>query len=151
MICIGCKENAIYYLKVKAVELTSPKHSKQDAEILHSRLVNSQIFAAFSFQDREGIWSELSKIAGLVTLFFSFFADINYLHARAYDGNAYSQPTAIDPRRGTFIDLQNIIADGLASTSRGPATEDLEALVHSYRDLISTAHVNTTGDRHEHH
>ncbi|KAH6714710.1 hypothetical protein BKA61DRAFT_575424 [Leptodontidium sp. MPI-SDFR-AT-0119] len=66
---------------VKAVELTSPKHSKRDAGMLHGQLVNGQIFAAFSLQDREviWIWSELSKIAGLITSFFSFFADINYL------------------------------------------------------------------------
>ncbi|KAG9241126.1 hypothetical protein BJ878DRAFT_558879 [Calycina marina] len=70
---------------VKAVELTSPKHSKVDAEMLHGRLVNGQIFAAFNLQDRELIWGELSKIAGLITSFLSFFADINYLHARAYE------------------------------------------------------------------
>jgi hypothetical protein len=69
----------------------------------------------------------------------------------AREGNASSQPTARGPRRGTFIDLQNLIADGLASTSRGPATEDLDALVHSYRDLVGTANANTHGDRQEHH
>ncbi|KAH9209888.1 hypothetical protein DL95DRAFT_413466 [Leptodontidium sp. 2 PMI_412] len=72
---------------VKAVELTSPKHSKRVAGMLHGQLVNGQIFAAFSLQDREviWIWSELSKIAGRITSFFSFFADINYLHACAYE------------------------------------------------------------------
>jgi hypothetical protein len=111
------KQNAIHYLKgmkdvwsqifrhdkqamrmldnatVKAVELTSPKHSKRDSEVLHGQLVNGQIFAAFSLQDREVIWSELSKIAGLITSFLSFFADINYLHARAYGMRHLVEPS----------------------------------------------------------
>ncbi len=78
---------------VKAVELTSPKHSKGDAEMLHGRLVNGQIFAAFNLQDRELIWGELSKIDGLITSFFSFFADINYLHARAYGMRHLVEPS----------------------------------------------------------
>jgi len=111
------KQNAIHYLKgikdvwsrifrhekqamrmldtatVKVVELTSPKHSKRDAEMLHGRLVNGQIFAAFNLQDRELIWGELSKIAGLITSFLSFFADINYLHARAYGMRHLVEPS----------------------------------------------------------
>ncbi|PVH68124.1 hypothetical protein DL98DRAFT_475067, partial [Cadophora sp. DSE1049] len=105
---MGCSENAVHYLKgikdvwsqifhhdkqamrmldnatVKAVELTSPKHSKRDAQMLHGQLVSGRIFAAFNPQDREVIWSELSKIGGLITSLYSFFADINYLHACAY-------------------------------------------------------------------
>ncbi|KAH7330033.1 hypothetical protein BKA65DRAFT_404486, partial [Rhexocercosporidium sp. MPI-PUGE-AT-0058] len=117
VISMGCKENAVHYLKgikdvwsqifrhdkqamrmldhatVKAVELTSPKHSKRDAEMLHGQLVNGQIFAAFNLQDREVIWSELSKIAGLITSFLSFFADINYLHACAYGMRHLVEPS----------------------------------------------------------
>ncbi|KAH7408978.1 hypothetical protein BKA64DRAFT_385147 [Cadophora sp. MPI-SDFR-AT-0126] len=68
----------------------------------------------------------------------------------AREGIASSQPTARDQSRDTFIELQNLIADGLASTSRGPATEDLGALVRSYQDLIGTDNVDINGDRQEH-
>ncbi|KAL5321305.1 hypothetical protein ACEPPN_012120 [Leptodophora sp. 'Broadleaf-Isolate-01'] len=69
----------------------------------------------------------------------------------AREGIASSQPTARDQRPGTFIDLERIIADGLASTSGGQVTEDLEDLVHSYRELIGTDNVDTDGNRQEHH
>jgi hypothetical protein len=76
---MGMLDNAT----VKAVELTSPKHSKWDAQKLHGQVGKGYIFAAFSRQDREVIWSELSKIGGLIPSFLSFFADINYLRACA--------------------------------------------------------------------
>ncbi|KAH7305378.1 hypothetical protein BKA65DRAFT_520822 [Rhexocercosporidium sp. MPI-PUGE-AT-0058] len=69
----------------------------------------------------------------------------------AKKGVASSQPTTRDQRRGTFLNLENLIVDRLASTSRGPATEDHEALVRSYRDLISTDNVDTNNNRQEHH
>ncbi|PVH71515.1 hypothetical protein DL98DRAFT_540001 [Cadophora sp. DSE1049] len=80
---------------VKAVELTFLKHSKRDAEMLHGRLVNSQIFAAFSLRDREVIWSELSKIAGLITLFFFFLRGYQLparLRVRALDAIYFGAP-----------------------------------------------------------
>ncbi|KAG4414646.1 hypothetical protein IFR04_012217 [Cadophora malorum] len=57
-----------------------------------------------------------------------------------------AEPTGRDQRPGTFTDLQRIITDGLASTE-GQATEDLEALVHSYQELISTDNDNANDDR----
>jgi hypothetical protein len=68
---------------VKALELMAPKHSKQDAQRLHGLLVSGRIFAAFSLEDRETIWSVLRNVPGLIPSLFTFFADLKYLQACA--------------------------------------------------------------------
>lgn len=35
----------------------APGHSKRDAQMLYNQLASGQIFAAFSPQDRDAIWS----------------------------------------------------------------------------------------------
>ncbi|PVH67575.1 hypothetical protein DL98DRAFT_640311 [Cadophora sp. DSE1049] len=63
------------------------------------------------------------------------------------EGIDSSQLIEGDQRRDTRIDLEKIIADRLASTFEGRATEDLEALVPSYQKLIGTGNVDTKCDR----
>ena len=68
---------------VKAVELTAPRASTQDAEALRRQLLSGEIFSAFSLQEREGIYSRLQAIDGLVPSFFSLFRDYHCLAAYA--------------------------------------------------------------------
>lgn len=68
---------------VKAVELMAPRHSKRDAQMLHGQLASGQIFAAFSPQDRDTIWSKLSTANGLIPSLFTLFEDLKYLQACA--------------------------------------------------------------------
>jgi hypothetical protein len=66
---------------VKAVELMAPRHSKRDAQMLHGQLASGQIFAAFSPQDRDAIWSKLRTASGLIPSLFTLFEDLKYLQA----------------------------------------------------------------------
>jgi hypothetical protein len=68
---------------VKAVELMAPRHSKRDAQMLQGQLASGQIFAAFSPQDRDAIWSKLRTASGLIPSLFTLFEDLKYLQACA--------------------------------------------------------------------
>lgn len=66
---------------VKAIKLIALKHSKQDAQILYNQLVSGQIFAVFSPQDRDTIWSKLRTASCLILSLFILFEDLKYLQA----------------------------------------------------------------------
>ena len=68
---------------VRALELKAPRYSKQDAQVLQGQLLSSQIFSAFSQQEREAIWDELRSNDGLIPSLFTFFEDLKYLNACA--------------------------------------------------------------------
>jgi hypothetical protein len=67
------------------------------------------------------------------------------------EGDNASQPTQRNQRRGTQVDLERSIADGLARISEypedqpqsSPPAADLEALVDSYQDLIRTDDIDS--------
>ncbi|KAH6703055.1 hypothetical protein BKA61DRAFT_660971 [Leptodontidium sp. MPI-SDFR-AT-0119] len=68
------------------------------------------------------------------------------------EGGDASQPTQRNQRRGTHVNRERNIADGLARTSEQPEdppqssspAADLEALVNSYQDLIRTDDVDSS-------
>ncbi|KAF2267287.1 hypothetical protein CC78DRAFT_551975 [Lojkania enalia] len=68
---------------VKVVELKAPGNSKQDAQILHGRLLSGQIFSAFNRQERKNIWNKLRRTDRLIPSLFTFFEDVKYLNACA--------------------------------------------------------------------
>jgi hypothetical protein len=88
---------------VRALELMAPKHSKQDAQKLYGQLVSGQIFAAFSPQDRDIIWSVLGNVLSPIPSLFTFFADLTYLQTCAGSVRHLVEPTPRHTCRRTWV------------------------------------------------
>ena len=64
---------------VKALELRAPRASTLDARALRGQLRGGEIFSAFSDRERDGIWSRLQMVDGLIPSLYTFFKDLQYL------------------------------------------------------------------------
>jgi hypothetical protein len=76
--------NGIYKLDsgtVKAVETRCPRYSNVDKEDIYAQIQQGIIFAAFSVQEREQIWSSLLSIDHLMPSLFTLLRDLHFLQA----------------------------------------------------------------------
>lgn len=69
---------------VKCLELRAPKSSTIDFLALQGQVLTGQIFSAFNRVHREAIWTEISKVTGLIPSLYTMFEDINYLYECAH-------------------------------------------------------------------
>lgn len=85
---------------VLAVELLTPRYSRQDARSVQGKLLSGQIFSGFTLEERQAIWNALSSFNGLIPTLFSFSEDLKYILAcadymRRLIGESHDTPDTI--------------------------------------------------------
>jgi hypothetical protein len=124
---------------VTALELMALRNSIRDAQKLYKQLASSEIFALFSVQDQEMIWTELYTIDGLIPSLATFFKDLKYLQACAGSMRHLVELTPKDTMRtaldGIFTVLDERVIQQAESIFDAQLANDSDAWYLAYRQL----------------